>query len=312
MDRNEKIQSLSRFSNASLARLATQPMDGDTLYVVYKSYSHQLPPYLHIAHVVYGHLPIPFLNTFSLYESNQNVISTLRSSRAGTCNVDYACDAISLHWSKQASSIAILLTHDNQRYYMVLLSYQEKSCRSSSKFKRRLKTLRGLILLNSSNISDYAILELKERIPEEYNVYLAGWTTETKPDWPLIGIHHPQGDVKKLSIYNNSLKPSCWDECPKKSHWKVERWTRGTTESGSSGSPLFDAHHRIVGQLHGGQAACWNKNGYDMYGSFKESWYLGLSNILDPYDRTSKQYHVKLDGVYLNTIRDSNYPEDKL
>ena len=91
-------------------------MDGDTLYVVYKSYSHQLPPYLHIAHVVYGHLPIPFLNTFSLYESNQNVISTLRSSRAGTCNVDYACDAISLHWSKQASSIAILLTHGNQRY----------------------------------------------------------------------------------------------------------------------------------------------------------------------------------------------------
>ena len=30
----------------------------------------------------------------------------------------------------------------------------------------------------------------------------------------------------------------------------------GVTEPGSSGSPLFDQNHRIIGQLYGGAAAC--------------------------------------------------------
>ncbi|MFQ5495882.1 MAG: fibronectin type III domain-containing protein, partial [Phycisphaerae bacterium] len=39
----------------------------------------------------------------------------------------------------------------------------------------------------------------------------------------------------------------------------------------SSGSPLFDQNHRIVGQLHGGFAACGN-NDSDWYGRFSVSW----------------------------------------
>ena len=35
-------------------------------------------------------------------------------------------------------------------------------------------------------------------------------------------------------------------------------WDDGTTEPGSSGSPLFDQNHRVIGQLHGGYAACGN------------------------------------------------------
>ncbi|HNU83421.1 MAG TPA: T9SS C-terminal target domain-containing protein, partial [Thermoanaerobaculia bacterium] len=60
-----------------------------------------------------------------------------------------------------------------------------------------------------------------------------------------------------------------------------------TTEPGSSGSPLFDPNHRIVGQLHGGSAACGN-NLSDYYGRFSVSWTGGgsntsrLSNWLDP------------------------------
>ena len=35
-------------------------------------------------------------------------------------------------------------------------------------------------------------------------------------------------------------------------HVRVEDWDLGTTEGGSSGSPLFDQNHRVIGQLHGG------------------------------------------------------------
>lgn len=119
-----------------------------------------------------------------------------------------------------------------------------------------------------------------------------------------MGIHHPSGDFKKLSIYNGHLLPACWAECPSNDHWKVEHWTRGTTEPGSSGSPLFDASHRIVGQLHGGSAACWNKKGYDVYGSFQASWENGLSSFLDPKNKTMKTSlgAISMNGVYLNEV----------
>ena len=54
----------------------------------------------------------------------------------------------------------------------------------------------------------------------------------------------------------------------------------GTTEPGSSGSPLFDQNHRVVGQLHGGYAACGN-NEADWYGRFSRSW-SSIATWLDP------------------------------
>jgi hypothetical protein len=54
-----------------------------------------------------------------------------------------------------------------------------------------------------------------------------------------------------------------------------------------------------VGQLHGGSASCWNKNGYDVYGSFNASWAHGLSHFLDPKQTNT----VAIDGVYLNHIK---------
>src|SRR5262249_33821099 len=41
-------------------------------------------------------------------------------------------------------------------------------------------------------------------------------------------------------------------------HLRVSDWDVGTTESGSSGSGLWNEEHRLVGQLHGGAAACGN------------------------------------------------------
>ncbi|MCA9297224.1 MAG: hypothetical protein KC983_11920, partial [Phycisphaerales bacterium] len=61
----------------------------------------------------------------------------------------------------------------------------------------------------------------------------------------------------------------------------------GTTEPGSSGSPLYNQDHQIIGQLHGGFAACGNDDS-DWYGKFSVSWTGGgssstrLRDWLDP------------------------------
>jgi lysyl endopeptidase len=70
----------------------------------------------------------------------------------------------------------------------------------------------------------------------------------------------------------------------------IVNWNSGITEGGSSGSPLFDQNHRIVGQLGGGPSSCTATAAcrQDAYGRFDNSWTGGgtnatrLSNWLDP------------------------------
>ncbi|KAF9436628.1 hypothetical protein BGZ76_003425 [Entomortierella beljakovae] len=126
---------------------------------------------------------------------------------------------------------------------------------------------------------------------------------------PIVGIHHPSGDSKKISFYyNGTLPKACWSECGTDDsyyHWQIPRWDIGTTEPGSSGSPLFDADKRIVGQLHGGSASCWNKDGYDVYGAIHASFTKPpktknrLSTYLDP-DETGAKF---MDGYSLERAR---------
>ncbi|KAF9120888.1 hypothetical protein BGW39_011003 [Mortierella sp. 14UC] len=130
---------------------------------------------------------------------------------------------------------------------------------------------------------------------------------------PVVGIHHPSGDSKKISFfYNGSLPKACWSECQQQQrgeekmfHWQIPRWDQGTTEPGSSGSPLFDADKRIVGQLHGGSASCWNRNGYDVYGAIHASFLTPpkiknrLATYLDP-EGTGVKF---LDGYGLEQAR---------
>ncbi|KAF8941574.1 hypothetical protein EDD21DRAFT_411091 [Dissophora ornata] len=125
---------------------------------------------------------------------------------------------------------------------------------------------------------------------------------------PIVGIHHPSGDSKKISFfYNGTLPKTCWNECELHEfyHWQIPRWDRGTTEPGSSGSPLFDADKRIVGQLHGGSASCWNTNGYDVYGAIHASFTTPpkiknrLATYLDPEGSGTKF----MDGYSLEVAR---------
>ena len=69
-------------------------------------------------------------------------------------------------------------------------------------------------------------------------------------------------------------------------------WEDGVTEPGSSGAPLFNSTHSVIGQLHGGNSSCDNPTGSDWYGKLSLSW-TGNGNTysrrrlidwLDPYN----------------------------
>jgi hypothetical protein len=143
--------------------------------------------------------------------------------------------------------------------------------------------------------SDFSLVEITGglvagTVPITYGPYFSGWNNVNTPADSVWGIHHPSGDIKKISKAANACTSDTWAGTPANSHWKIGQWTSGCTEPGSSGSPLYDQNHRIVGQLHGGPSACGATaaNMNDFYGKFSMSWLGGgtagtqLKAWLDP------------------------------
>ena len=96
-----------------------------------------------------------------------------------------------------------------------------------------------------------------------------------------MAIHQPNVDAKRWSIDYDASEIYGYNT-PGTTHLRIVDWDLGTTEPGSSGSPMFDCTtHRVVGQLHGGYAACGNDL-EDWYGRIAVSWDAGLSDVLDP------------------------------
>jgi hypothetical protein len=138
--------------------------------------------------------------------------------------------------------------------------------------------------------SDFTLVELDSDPNPAWEVTFAGWDNSGNNGTSAVAIHHPSTDEKSISFENQPTTTTSYgsNSVPGDgTHVRVADWDLGTTEGGSSGSPLFDQNHHVIGQLHGGSAACGN-NYSDWYGRFSRSWTGGgsnnsrLSNWLDP------------------------------
>ena len=128
----------------------------------------------------------------------------------------------------------------------MLFNYQDPTCADAPAEPSRNATTQGTKLLARRgelhrDPSDFALLEITEPIPDGYRAYLSGWNAEEGETFEQpFGIHHPRGDVKKLNARNGTASTSGFFE-QGHTHWVVDRWDAGSTELGSSGSPVFDA-----------------------------------------------------------------------
>ena len=155
------------------------------------------------------------------------------------------------------------------------------------------QSILGATYLSGREESDFLLLELSRSVPFSYNAYFNGWDRDSvNTPQSSAGIHHPRGDIRKIStendpgiIWNSSIPWSNSVTTPANHHFRVE-YDAGTFEDGSSGSPLFNQNSLIVGQLHGGGATCGNRRGF--YGRLSMSWNQGptvdsrLREWLDP------------------------------
>lgn len=153
-------------------------------------------------------------------------------------------------------------------------------------------TFNGSALRANWSATDFCLVELNTVPPANSGIHYAGWSRSTTPATGGVAIHHPRGDVMKISSYTTPLVRADYPiigggDPPGDLQWVVQ-WNQGVTEPGSSGSPLFDQNHRVVGQLGGGPSACGAPVLQDAYGRFDNSWTGGgtsstrLSDWLDP------------------------------
>lgn len=162
---------------------------------------------------------------------------------------------------------------DNAASVVVYWNFEASNCGAQSA-PLSTQTQSGATLRAARRDVDMRLLQLDEPPDASFNVHYAGWDRISTPASGAVGIHHPQGDVKSISISNNPLSVSNNCIAPgSNTHWRVGPWDQGTTEPGSSGSAIWNPlSKRLVGFLSGGNASCANTSGTDCYGRFDVAW----------------------------------------
>ncbi|MEM8930085.1 MAG: serine protease [Acidobacteriota bacterium] len=132
----------------------------------------------------------------------------------------------------------------------------------------------GAILRAVDRRADIALIELDDPPPPPAQVAWAGWDRSDDEPVRAAAIHHPNTDRKRIALTDGPVHAAHHLQKARvrgADHLRVSGWTRGTTEGGSSGSPLFNEDFRAVGVLHGGYAACGNGDA-DWFGRLSAAW----------------------------------------
>ena len=241
---------------------------------------------------------------------------------SGACNINVNCPE-GATWATEKRSVALIVqggfaactggmvnntANDGTPYFLTanhclgnpgnwVYYFNHESATCNGNTGPTNQSISGGTLLVNSGQSDVALIELSNTPPADFNVQYAGWDATGNIPSSTVGIHHPSGDLKKICFDDDSPSPQNQFGA---AVWYLDQWELGVTEGGSSGSPLFDQNHRVIGQLYGGSAACAgsvNNGQPDWYGRFDVSWGLGLSEYLDPAGTGSLVWDGYPDGA---------------
>ena len=336
---------IGKFTSANIMEgntFFTQDVSGDEIYVEY------FEPH-----------NVDFQGTFEIEDvgiCDRNIFGHMKGAigdAEGDCHIDVVCPEAA-GWTDQINSVVCYTYREGQYIYMCsgaminntkqdhrpyvysaahcysnnatnytfYFNYQVNTCGGT--YGNYSQTATGAVRRAMGDIdksSDFLLLEITGQLSPAWRdrVYFAGWDRSTSVPSTGIAIHHPGGDWKKVSIPKgvgrNSLRPRFWEVS-----WKTGSNNQGTTEQGSSGSPLFNASKRIVGSLSHGTSSCFyideysvGPSGKDYYGQLAYSWTNGnTSNSaakLQPWLAPGNANIMSLNGIYYSEATHIDSPE---
>ena len=340
----DPIQSLvlgafTHLNNQPSANLAIAPIPGDELIVEL----HIPPGVVKKSNLMIGAINHDYLNIF-------NKLKGENFGDSGSCNIDLSCLNSNL-WNEVGSSVCKIIVdgtflcsgtlvnntnNDGTPYFLTAahclrktnsastvvfyFNYEVSNCEKNIEGVKT-QTISGSTQKAFAELIDIVLLEMSSRPPATYRPIWAGWSRTKTPLAPVISIHHPEGDVKKISesttapisttyintsYLGNSFLPN--------SHWQVAKWNSGTTEGGSSGGGLFNNEGLLVGSLSGGEAYCGNSVN-DYFTRFEKAWNhypeidKQLAHWLDPAGNSPEKL-LRLDFYNGQGARLSNFGKD--
>lgn len=291
----EVVGAYTADNNNAAKTLGTELVQGDEIIVEYfEPYGYQNESMLHIGTITHG--------LRSLRPYAEAMMRDLND--AGDCNIDVNCP-LGSGWESQRNAVAMIISggnalctgslvnntnEDGTPYFLTanhcgndptswVFRFRWESptpdCATtapSANGPTNFESNNGAVFRAANAGSDFFLCELNTAPNPAWDIYYAGWDRTDVQPTQQTGIHHPSGDIKKICRNNDPATQTVWQsaEC-----WEIADWDQGVTEGGSSGSPLFDQNHRIIGQLYGGSAACSgtvDNDQPDYYGRFGVSW----------------------------------------
>lgn len=308
-DGTHTLGAFTEKNNKKSGALALAPLKGNTALV-----SLEIPPgrpengNIHIGRVGLGYLDI----------FPDKAAKDAYFGASGPCNVDINCTE-GADWQVEKNSVVRILVNGETASYLctgVLMNtvsndatpyiltashcitdsagaansvfvfgYESPYCNGPD--GSVIKSVSGSELKASGgNNLDFTLVQMSQIPPFTYYPYYAGWNSSAGAPTSSVAIHHPNGDVKKISLDNDAPVIASYDVYDDNTFWQVLQWDVGTTEPGSSGGPLFDQNHRVIGTLSGGDARCGNSVN-DYFEMLHYSW--------DTYPETNRQVKRWLD-----------------
>jgi hypothetical protein len=163
---------------------------------------------------------------------------------------------------------------NNLKQWIFYFGYEASTCNGTTGLLNKTSTGCTLIATDKwdgyfTTTSDFFLIRLNKSVPNSYQPYYNGWTLVDTAATEGVGIHHPQGDIKKISTFTTKLSNhiNFWGVV-----WSSTVTNHSITEPGSSGSPLFNSNKEIIGTLTSGLSFCDKPEGKDVYGKFNIHW----------------------------------------
>ncbi len=228
------------------------------------------------------------VNCFGYMQEEKRAVALIADPMGGTCSGTMLNNTLQ-NGDPLFHTAFHCLGGGNWTNWLFYFNYESPNC-TPNQDGSLSHVISNASLLMSHQESDHALLRLSR--PRPNTPFIPAYMGWYRPDIAAsssYGIHHPRADVKKAHEDYGTAVNSDWNGNWPNSHWRTYT-DNGTSEPGSSGSPMINSGGYVVGAMHGGPTPDCDPNTQEqaIYGKLSYAWEGGgtsstrLRDWLDP------------------------------